>query len=122
MNSLIGVWLFVATIYQGHEAPRPNPDLQLRFIFESESRNEVFYYRNGERGFCRRWANYRIEDNFLIQEVVETDPSNASFCGSDPDMKIGIISKTPFAVKDDKFFLDLPLGNDGIRYIFDREQ
>ncbi len=122
MNSLIGIWLFVATVYQGNEAPRPNPDLQLRFIFQSASKNEVFYYRTGERGFCRRWANYRIEVNFIIQEVVQTDPNNASNCGADPDMQLGIISKTPFELKDGKFFLDLPLGDEGIRYIFDREQ
>ena len=121
MNSLIGLWLFTSVIYQNQIIPRPNPALKLRFAFMSETQNEVFYFRTGERGYCRRYANYRVEDSYLIQEVTDVDPENDSSCGSDTDMQKGNISKTFFEIKNDQLYLHLPLGNEGIQYIFSRD-
>ncbi len=121
MNSLIGIWLFTAIIYQGQQVPPPHPNLKLRISFLSETTNEIFYYRDGERGYCRRWANYRIEDSNIIQEVTDVDPGNDMACGGDTDMQKGNVSKTFFELKEEKLFLHLPLGNEGIQYIFSRD-
>ncbi len=121
MSSLIGIWLFTSVIYQSQMIPPPNPALKLRFAFLNETQNEIFYYRTGERGYCRRWATYHIEDSNLIQEVTEVDPGNDSSCGGDTDMQKGNISKTFFELKEDKLFLHLPLGNEGIQYVFSHD-
>ncbi len=121
MNSLIGIWLFTAIIYQGQQTPPPNPALKLHFIFLSATQNEVHYYRQNERGYCRRWATYRIENSYLYQEVTEVDPDNDASCAGDTDMQKGNISKTFFELKDEKFYLHLPLGDEGIQYIFTKE-
>src|SRR5215218_7481373 len=107
MNSLLGIWLFTAVIYQNQLAPPPNPSLQLRISFLSSTRNEIFYYRTNERGYCRRWAEYHIENTDLIQKVVEVDPDNDASCASDVDMQMDSISKTAFEIKDEKLHLHL---------------
>ena len=40
---------------------------------------------------------------------------------SDTDMQKGNISKTFFEIKNDQLCLHLPLGNEGIQYIFSRD-
>jgi hypothetical protein len=118
MNSLIGIWVFTAIIYQGQLAPLPNPNLHLQFTFLSASQNELFYFRDNERGFCRRSATYQLKDSYLHQEVTEVDPENNSSCAADTDMQLGKVSKTLYEIKDDKMYLHLSLGDNELQYVF----
>lgn len=120
MNSLIGIWMFVSVIYQGQLLPRPNPDLVIYYNFETENINEVFYFRKNERGTCRRKAEYQLKDSYLEQKVISTDPANAEFCSQDTDMQMGNFSRTKYEIKDGKLYLYLPLGEDGIVYIWEK--
>lgn len=124
MSSLLGVWLFTQIIYQGQLMDRPNQNLKLYYIFNSEVQNEIYYYRDNEIGYCKRLANYNIipEKNLYIEQtVIETDAQNNSECALDTDMQIGNYSKTQFEIKNEKLYLYLPLGEDKIVYIFEQQ-
>ncbi|MFN3455358.1 MAG: hypothetical protein ACK41T_10400 [Pseudobdellovibrio sp.] len=124
MSSLLGVWLFTQIIYQGQLMDRPNQNLKLYYIFNSEVQNEIYYYRDNENGYCKRLANYNIisEKNLYIEQtVIETDAQNNSECALDTDMQIGNYSKTQFEIKNEKLYLYLPLGEDKIVYIFEQQ-
>lgn len=121
MNSILGLWLFVGLIYRGAPMAPPNPDLKITFSFESSNRNELFYYRVGERGFCRRWAQYEIQDGFLKQTITEVDPENNSSCSQDTDMQMGRTSVTPIELTEKELHLRLPLGEEELIYIFQRQ-
>jgi hypothetical protein len=112
--------MFASLIYQGQPIPRPNQELKMYFTFENENQNEIFYFRTGEKGFCRRKASYSIEHNRLIQKVISVDGNNADFCSQDSDMQIGNESISIFEVKDDVLYLDLPLGEDTITYVWEK--
>lgn len=103
---------------------RPNQNLKLYYIFNSEVQNEIYYYRDNENGYCKRLANYNIisEKNLYIEQtVIETDAQNNSECALDTDMQIGNYSKTQFEIKNEKLYLYLPLGEDKIVYIFEQQ-
>ncbi len=120
MNSIIGVWLFTSIFYQGQLIDPPNPKLKIYYTFQNEFENEIYYYRTDETGFCRRWANYEINNNTLTQTIQKTDQENNSNCGSDPDMQLGNTSTTHVEIRDGKLHLYLPLGEEEIQYIFDK--
>ncbi len=120
MNSLIGIWMYASLIYQGQPIPRPNPALQMYFTFESNSMNEIFYYRTGENGFCKRKATYHVEQDQIIQTVISLDENNADFCGQDTDMQIGNVSKTKFEIIDGSLKLFLPLGDETLIFVWSR--
>lgn len=120
MNSLIGIWLYASLIYQGQPIARPNPELKMYYTFESESINEIFYYRESEKGTCKRKAEYKIVDSEIQQTVISADPNNADICSQDTDMQVGKFSKTKFEVVGNKMYLHLPLGNESIIYVWDK--
>lgn len=120
MNSLIGIWAFVSIIYQGNPLPPPNPNLKIYYNFENENINEVFYYRQNERGTCRRKAEYKIQNNHIEQTVISVDPTNAEFCNQDTDMQMGNVSRTRYEIINGKLHLYLPIGEDFIVYIWDK--
>ncbi len=120
MNSLIGIWLFTSMFYHGQIIDPPNPNLKLYYTFQNETQNEIYYYRVDEAGFCRRWANYEIKNDFIFQTIHTTDPDNNSNCSPDPDMQLGNISSAHFEIINGKLHLYLPLGDEEIQYIFDR--
>ena len=121
MNALIGIWFYTSLIYHGTEMPRPNEALKIYFTFENTSINEVFYYREGEHGTCRRKATYSVDGDKLIQKVISVDDANADFCGQDPDMQLGHESVTKFYIKNEKFYLELPLGEETLTYIWEKQ-
>jgi hypothetical protein len=118
MNSLLGIWLFTSIFYQGAVRPPPNPDLKIYYTFQSESQNELYYYRTNESGFCRRWADYKINQGNLIQNVTATDVDNNNECSLDTDMQMGNHSEVHFEIINDDLHLFLQLGEEEIRYIF----
>lgn len=120
MNSLIGIWLYASLVYQGQPVNRPDPALQMYFTFESNSTNEIFYYRKGETGFCKRKASYQIEQDEIVQTVISVDEGNADFCGQDSDIQLGQTSRTKFQIVDDALWLYLPLGDETLIYVWSR--
>lgn len=120
MNSLIGLWVYASLIYQGKPIPPPNPDLKIYYNFESENRNELFYYRVNENGTCRRQAEYQINNTELKQTVISTDSTNASFCTDDTDMQMGNVSVTKYEIKDNKLYLYLSLGEEYLIYVWEK--
>jgi hypothetical protein len=121
MNSLIGIWMYTSLIFQGQPMPKPNPDLHMYFTFESAGQNEIFYYRTGENGYCKRRAEYRIEGQQIYQKITWVDPQNADFCSQDSDMRMGGESSVKFELVEDKFYLHLPLGEDVLTYVWERK-
>lgn len=122
MSSLIGIWLYTSLIYQGQPIPRPNPALQIYYTFESHEINEIFYYRTGEEGFCKRKAKYQIKDNEIEQTVISVDENNAGYCGQDTDMQVGFTSRTKFEIIDDALLLHLPLGEETLIYVWKKSE
>ncbi len=124
MSNLLGIWLFTSLFYQGQIIPPPNPNLKLYYFFESQSRNQIYYYRENESGHCRRWANYSLtmsadQTGVITQKINELDPDNHMSCGQDPDMQLNVESKTQFHIdQDGKLHLHLALGDEPIEYIF----
>lgn len=118
MNSLIGIWMYASLIYQGHPISRPDPSLQMYYTFESESINEIFYYRSGEKGFCKRKAKYTILKDEILQTVISVDENNADFCAQDTDMQIGNVSSAKFEIENNSLMLHLPLGDETIIYVW----
>lgn len=118
MNSLIGIWLLTGMIYQGNVINPPNPHLKLYYIFQSSSVNEVYYYRDNESGYCKRSAEYSVNNNSIQQKVIAVDPANNSDCSLDTDMQIGNQSKVQYEVTENKLYLHLPLGEESLVYIF----
>lgn len=122
MNTLLlGSWLFVALFYRGEVLPLPNEDLRQYYNFNSQSENELFYFRVGERGACRRKAHYEIKESVIEQTVTEVDSDNADFCSQDPDMQMGAFSIVPFELKNNQLWMTVPLGEEDIVFIFEKE-
>lgn len=120
MNSLLGIWVYVSLIYQGQPIPRPNPDLKIYYNFETEHINEIFYYRNNEKGFCKRKAEYQVVESEIQQTVISVDAGNADSCSQDTDMQIGNFSRTKFEVNGNKMYLYLPLGEESLIYVWEK--
>ncbi len=120
MNSLIGMWMFTSLIYQGQPMPRPNQSLEIYLMFETADTNEILYFRNDEKGFCRRKAKYEVNNNEIRQTVVSIDEGNADFCSQDTDMQIGNVSVTKFELSNGELKLYLPLGDDVIVYVWEK--
>lgn len=118
MNSLIGIWMFVSMIYQGQPMNPPNPALKIYYNFQSETQNELFYYRENENGSCRRTAEYKLTQSEIQQKVTSVDEQNAFFCSQDSDMQLGNISNVKYEMVDDKLYLYLPLGEEQLVYVW----
>jgi len=119
MNSLIGLWLFVGLFYHGEVRPPLNPDLRIYYSFINETENELYYYRNHEDGYCRRRALYKIKDSWIEQKITFVDPNNHSSCAMDPDMQLGKISYSHFRWVNRQFYLEVPMGQEKIEFIFE---
>lgn len=120
MSSLVGLWIFVGFIYQGRDWPPPNPQLHLQFEFEASGVNTLKYWREGERGICERRAKYRYQAEQLWQQVIWVNPENPSDCGRDPDMQNGKISWSGLRMGDQKIYLEVPLGDERLIYVWER--
>ncbi len=121
MTALLGVWFFTAIFYQGEVRPLPNPYLHLTYTFLDSQTNEVFYYRENERGFCRRHANYRVVDDRIEQTVTVVDEQNNQECTLDADMQLGRWSVVKFSLVNEQLILHLQIGEEQIDYIFSRQ-
>lgn len=116
--SLSGLFLFSYLIFRGAEFPKPNPDLNMWFEFESKGINTLHYTRANEKGFCERKANYEYDGKTLKQKIIWVHPENASWCSNDPDMQLGQETTSKMQVKDNKLFLDLNLAEDVLTLVW----
>jgi hypothetical protein len=120
MEHLIGIWIYTSLIYQGMPYPRPDANLQMQFVFNSESENQIHYFRKNEPGHCERTAKYVFKDNKLYQKVISVDPSNSPECADDPDMQIGRESESDLEVYENCMYLTLPLGEETLTYVWQK--
>jgi hypothetical protein len=119
---LTGLWYFVGHVYRGEIIPPFNEKLVLTFQFFEDGTNILKWYRIGENGFCERTANYQYDGHYLSQQVVSVNPNNAFECGQDTDMRVGTKSVSPFYPKDGKMYLELPLGEEILVYIWEKSK
>ena len=122
MSSLLGIWIFSAVFYQGHLMDPPNPNLKLYYSFLSQTRNEIYYYRDDEKGYCKRWAEYKADVQNIEQTVVEVDSQNNSVCSNDSDMLMNTHSVVKYEIINNELNLHLTLGDEEIIYIFTKIQ
>lgn len=120
MEQLIGIWLYTFLIYRGSPIPPLDENLQMYFIFNSETENQLFYYRTGIEGQCRRTATYSFRENKLYQKVLSADPSNAPSCAEDPDMQPGRETVSDLEVTENCMYLKLPLGDETLTYVWQK--
>ncbi|MBC7466644.1 MAG: lipocalin family protein [Bdellovibrio sp.] len=121
MNALVGAWVFVAVIYHGELMPKPNPNLNITFEFNADQTNRLYYDRTGDVGFCERKATYSYADNVLTQKNTWINPENQPSCDTDPDMKLNSESVTKAVVNEQQMYLDLPLGDETLTYIWQKK-
>lgn len=119
-SQLIGMWFYSGLIYNGQPIPKPNPDLIIYYEFKSAGDNNLLYFRQGQSGQCQRQAEYRVEDNQIVQTITKVDESNSADCSADTDMQVGNKSIVPFRVQNDQLFLTVSLGEDELIYVWDR--
>lgn len=120
LSEIIGIWIYTGLIFQGQPIAKPSPELVIYFQFINEYENNLFYFRQDQKGFCDRQASYSIEGQLLKQKIISTNSDNADVCSADPDMQMGSISATRFEIKDDQLFLYLSLGEDELIYVWSK--
>lgn len=118
VESLVGLWLFTGLIFQGQSMPLPNPALKIHYQFEDTGINTLYYYREGESGFCERRAAYEFSGERLTQKVIWVNPANAPWCSQDVDMNLGYSSWTQAWLQDGKFHLVVMMGEDQLIYVW----
>lgn len=121
-SQLIGLWMYTGLIFHGVPIEKPSPELVIYFQFTSQTENSLFYFRQEQRGFCERTAQYTIKNNYLAQTVKSTHEENADVCSSDPDMQIGKYSMTRYEIVNDQLYLYLSLGDDELIYVWSKVQ
>jgi hypothetical protein len=117
---LLGQWQYDGFFYDGHRYPNPNPDLDLTFTFNADGTDRLFYARKNESGFCERLADYRLEDEHLVQKITWTNPKNAGECGQDTDMQQGRETDTVLSLTPQELTFHLDLNGLPFLYILKR--
>ena len=122
MNSIIGLWLFSSMLYNNSPLPIPNPDLIMTFEFSEDGTDTLFYKRKGETGSCSRKAFYQFENGHLYQRVYWVNPSNAIWCDSDTDMRIGTEGTNTASINaKGELQLDLMMGEEVVTLIWQKK-
>ena len=118
ISQLIGLWLYTGLIFHGEPAVKPSPELVIYFQFTNQIENTLFYFRQGERGFCERKAAYSVDAGQISQTITEVNELNSSVCAQDPDMQMGRQAITRFEIKNEQLYLYLTLGEDELIYVW----
>lgn len=114
---LEGEWKLVGMIYRGEEVPPLNPQLNLRWTFFANGTERLYWDRQGENGFCERFATYKILDGQIHETVFAVNPLNSLECSQDPDMQVGRHTVNTIEVKQQQILLHLQLGDEELIYI-----
>ena len=119
---ILGTWLFLSLIYQGHSMPRPNPSLKITYTFQSDHTNLLHYHHDGEKGFCERRASYEFDGDHIAQKVTWVNPNNAIWCEKDTDMQMDNESWSQAWIENEKLHLVVPLGDEDLIYVWEKIQ
>ncbi len=114
---LEGEWKLEAMIYRGEEVPPLNPQLNLRWTFFANGTERLYWDRQGENGFCERFANYKILEGQIHETVFAVNPLNSFECGQDLDMQVGRQTVNTIEVQPQRILLHLQLGDEELIYI-----
>ncbi len=117
--SVTGHWFFYKKIYQKQEMPEP-PDASLRMHFEftDEGQSLLYWWHEGENDFCRRHGEYFLTEGVIVDKVTWVDPENSRECGSDPDMQLGRITRTPYYFHNGDLAIRFHLGDEPLDLVW----
>jgi hypothetical protein len=118
-DDLIGKWQAIGYFYQGTFIQPPDPQLTLTFEFFQDGSDILFWQRKGEKTFCERKGSWFVQNEILHDEIVWINPENGMDCGGDPDMELGRINESHFRRKDNQLFVDIPLADEYLTYVWD---
>lgn len=116
-----GKWKFIGYIYEGRFQDPPNPNLVLTFEFLTDGTDLLHWHRTNEVGICERKGRFTYDGEFLIDQVYWINPENAFECNRDPDMVLGKKQITPLRKDNEKLYLDLPLSEQTLTYVWVRD-
>lgn len=116
-TSLRGEWKLSGMIYHGVVVPPLNPKLNLRWTFYPNGTERLYWDREGEPGFCERFATFEILDGVIKESVFAVNPNNARECGQDADMQVGRETKNKIEIQQQQVLLHLQLGDEELIYI-----
>ena len=118
-NSIVGRWAFFMKIYQGHEMPEdPEASLRLRYEFSESGESHLYWWHENGGDHCERLGRYRTEGNTLIDQVIWINPKNSYGCGQDPDMRLGITTKTTYSFHGENLVLPIAFGEETLFYVW----
>ncbi len=115
--SLSGEWKFIEMIYKGQRMARPNPELNLRWTFFANGTERLYWDRENIPGFCERFSTFKVENNYLKEDVFAINPNNNSDCSKDPDMQLGPKGATFIEKVADEIWLHLQMGDEDLIYV-----
>jgi hypothetical protein len=116
-GSLTGNWYLAGMIYRGQTIPPLNPNLHLRWTFFENGTERLYWDRQGEDGFCERFADYSLTGGNIQERTFAVNPKNRPDCGQDPDMQMGRETLSRLDIEPQQMLLHLPLGDEELIYI-----
>lgn len=120
-RELIGQWKFTDVILEEKRQARPNPNLHMFYSLDSDGQSQLEWRRTGERAFCMRRGTWTYSaDGKLVDKVEWLNPENDANCAQDPDMRLGITTRTPVTVVDGEINMVLTVGEKQITYLWKR--
>ena len=120
-ESLPGKWFYYKKVYREQEMPEP-PEATLRLFFEFTETGEsrLYWWHEGQNDHCERRGRYYVEGEVLVDQVTWVDPKNTYGCSSDPDMRLGRVTRTLLHFSDRDLWLNIGLGNESLFYVWKR--
>lgn len=119
-EDLLGTWLFYKYFYQGKVVPAPNPELFMYLTFNADGTDRLFYHRLNENGGCDRTAKYSWDGQQIFQKTIYVSEKNLIDCTKDPDMQPGREATNRMYILNDELYLEMPLSDDIITFIWKR--
>lgn len=117
-QDLLGKWQAIGYFYQGSFVQPKDPRLLLTFEFFKDGTDTLFWKYKGQNDFCERRGHWKVKEGKLEDEVFWLHPQNGKDCGGDPDMQVGKINISPFWVEKDQLFVEIPLGQENLIYVW----
>jgi hypothetical protein len=118
-DSLVGHWFYFLKIFRGQEMPeRPEATLRLHYELYEDGRSHLYWWHEGEGDRCETMGLWSVEEGILVDKVTWVDPRNSMACGSDPDMQMGRVTRTPYSFDKGNLRLHLRLSDDWLIYVW----